>query len=226
MSLFGFILLGAVLGLGAWAVIRFTPLASLVSGDVPAVDTNAIQLSLTCDTINLPIPLHGEIWSVDTLFKGALMKISLGSASPDGWWPEDGIHGTGFKCVIKNFGSSAAFGVTVPITMSKREVDEQGGMRTSGKVIEEHHAKIVVPYPLGQGQDSFTFYICNYSKDRFIGVSFPSTAFINDDEAGTKEEIPLRVHSIIGMPMIITPYWKTQEDTKIKKHGKGSTGKR
>ena len=167
-----------------------------------------IQLSLTCDTVNLPMPYSGDLWFLDTIFLKGLTKYSANPLNPAGFWPEQGVWGTGYRCVVKNHGTGSAFGVTIPLEAVKRALipNQDGKSWHSGDVTETHSPIIGVPQPLGQqGQEPFTFYICSYDPDKLIEITIPTFAFINTDDIGKKTKVSLRIASMLGNPLPILP---------------------
>ena len=167
-----------------------------------------IQLSLTCDTVNLPMPYSGDLWILDTIFLKGLMKSSANPLHPAGFWPEQGVWGTGFRCVLKNYGTGPAFGVTLSLEAVKREIvrgkDPTGWH--SGNVLSNHNPIVMVPQPLvQQGQEPFTFYVCSYDPDHLIEITLPTSAFINTDDPSQKATVPLRITSTLGNPLPIMP---------------------
>jgi hypothetical protein len=58
------ILVGAIFGGGAAGLIW----QSVTSARALGTESDAIQLSMTCDTVNLPIAYRGEMRSLDTIF--------------------------------------------------------------------------------------------------------------------------------------------------------------
>jgi hypothetical protein len=174
-------------------------------------ESGAIQLSLTCDTVNLPLPYRGDLWFLETIFLKGLAKLSANPLNPDGLWPEKDVSGTGFRCVLKNHGTTPAFGVTIPIEAAKRElIRGKDGSWRSGDVIEKYSPIVSIPQPLGQqGQDPFTFYICSYDPDKFIEITLPTFAFVNGDDISNKTKITLRVTATLGNPLPIMPTTRT-----------------
>jgi hypothetical protein len=165
-----------------------------------------VQLSLTCDTVNLPLPHRGDMWFLDTVvfFKG-LTKYSPNPLKPDWFWPENDVSGTGFRCLVRNHGKSTAFGVAISLEVSRREiVREPGGGWHSGDVTENNTPVVSVPQPLG-AQDSFAFYICDYS-DRSLEITFPTFAVVNHDDIKKKAKVELRLASTMGNPIVVAPF--------------------
>jgi hypothetical protein len=193
----------------------FSSLAVYVSGaqneegrTAESAADERIQLSLTCDTVNLPMPYSGDLWILDTIFLKGLMKSSANPLHPAGFWPEQGVWGTGFRCVLKNYGTGPAFGVTLSLEAVKREIvrgkDPTGWH--SGNVLSNHNPIVMVPQPLvQQGQEPFTFYVCSYDPDHLIEITLPTSAFINTDDPSQKATVPLRITSTLGNPLPIMP---------------------
>jgi hypothetical protein len=95
----------AVVGLSYWAIaILILPATRVESKtstppaprEAAATEPGTIQLSLTCDTISLPMPYRGDLWLLDTIFLKGLGKYSPNPMEPAGIWPEPGVYGTGF----------------------------------------------------------------------------------------------------------------------------------
>ena len=166
----------------------------------------ATQLSLSCDTISLPMTYHGDLWILDTKFVKGFMKLSAPPTS-EGTWPEPGATGTGFRCVLSNLGSAPTFGVEIPSEVLVRKiVHKENGAWNSGEVIEKHDVTLHIPWPLGQqGKDPFTFYTCSYDPDKFFEVKMPAHAYINGDNEGQKVKVPLRVAAMLGNPLPLMP---------------------
>jgi hypothetical protein len=175
---------------------------------VAKVDNTAeIELSLTCDTVILPMPYHGDMWQLDTIFLKGLSKYSPNPLKLDWVWPEPNVEGVGFRCVVQNHGASPVFGVVVPlealaskIIHGKHSVGWKGG-----EMIGKYHPIISVPRPLAQqGQDPFIFYVCNYDPDRLIEIILPTFAFINEDDKKTSK-VALRIAATLGNQLEIAP---------------------
>jgi hypothetical protein len=202
------LIVGALLGSGAVAIIWYTPAAS-----APGATTDQkIQLSLTCDTVTLPIPFRGDVWVLDTVFFVGLAKFSPPPLNTgDSVWPEKDTSGIGYRCSIKNHGVHSAFGVTIPIHLDVREIihDLADKTRTgwhSGAVTATHDMVLSVPMPLSQsGQDEFVFYVCSFDPSHYIEVNFPDSAAANGDDGTAKTTTGLRVSSTMGNPIGVAP---------------------
>lgn len=147
------------------------------------------------------------------------MKSSANPLHPAGFWPEQGVWGTGFRCVLKNYGTGPAFGVTLSLEAVKREIvrgkDPTGWH--SGNVLSNHNPIVMVPQPLvQQGQEPFTFYVCSYDPDHLIEITLPTSAFINTDDPSQKATVPLRITSTLGNPLPIMP--TRRQDSKWPRH--------
>ena len=94
------------------------------------------------------MPYCGDLWLLETIFLKGLAKYSSNPLNQDGIWPEPGVHGTGFRCVVKNHGTATAFGVTIPLEAAKRRIvrGEDGSSR-GGDVIEKHNPVVSIPQP-------------------------------------------------------------------------------
>ena len=210
MNITLFIVVGAVVGgLVALLIWRSVP-----SGNAKLADTNSIELSLTCDTVNLPLLYRGEMWALDTIFLKGLVKFSPNPLKPDWFWPEKGTQGTGFRCILKNHGTEPAFGVAIRIEAMKRAIVHSGDKReswNSGDVIDRFSPVVEVPQPLGQqGQDAFTFYLYNYNADQLIEISLPSSVVVNRDDPSKKSTVPLRISSSLGNPFPLIPVLRSK----------------
>jgi len=205
-----FTIIGAALGALSGSIAGAIAHAKALR-EAPTTESGAIQLSLTCDTVSLPIPYRGDLWFLETIFLKGLAKLSANPLNPDGLWPEKDVSGTGFRCVLKNHGSAAAFGVSIPIEAAKRElVRGKDASWRSGDVTEKHSLIASIPQPLGQqGQDSFTFYVCSHDPDKFIEITLPTFAFVNGDDQKNKAKVALRVTATLGNPLPIMPTRRT-----------------
>lgn len=78
------------------------------------VEVVAVELSIACDIVSLPMSYRGDLWILDTIFFHGLGKLS-GPKNLEGLWPEDGVKGIGYRCTIKNYGAQPAFGVSLSL---------------------------------------------------------------------------------------------------------------
>lgn len=174
----------------------------------PEVATD-VQLSITCDNVALPMAYHGDLWILNTVMMqsgGGLLKHMTPSKNPEGLWPEEGVHGFGYRCTVKNHGTQAAFSVSFPIVISVLNIIRTGNAWTTGEAKETHTATVWIPQPLGQqGSDQFSFYVCSYDPDGPLAVTLPSSAFINSDDPKNKREVSVKITSIAGNPFTVPP---------------------
>ncbi|MGD0499329.1 MAG: hypothetical protein ABSC23_12930 [Bryobacteraceae bacterium] len=168
----------------------------------PEILDSHIHLSIECDTVNLPMPYRGDIWQLDTLFLKGLTKYEPNPLASEEYWPEKGVRGSGFRCVVKNFGADAVSGVTISAKADKKELVRTGVNGTgwsTGKILETFKPVIFVPETLRkEGQNGFTFYVCNYDPDRLIDIEFPQSALVNGANPGKATKVPIEVASPYG----------------------------
>ena len=166
-----------------------------------------VQLSITCDSVALPMAYRGELWILNTLIQsGGLMKTTPPPKRPEGLWPEDGVHGLGYRCTVRNHGTQAAFGIEISMVVSNLELIRTGDAWTTGEAKETYTATVRIPQPLGQqGSSHFDFYVCSYYPDRPLSVTLPSTALINSDDPNKKRKVSVNVTSIAGNPFTVPP---------------------
>jgi hypothetical protein len=170
-------------------------------------ESAGVQLSITCDNVALPMAYHGDLWILNTVMPGGgLMKSMPPPKKPEGLWPEDGVHGFGYRCTVRNHGAQAAFGVEISMIVSKLELIRTGDAWTTGAAKETHTTAVRIPQPLGQQDSSqFDFYVCSYDPDGPLDVTLPSTAFINSEDPKNKREVPVKITSIAGNPFTVPP---------------------
>ena len=169
------------------------PATSAVMPQVPL-------LSLACDNIMLPIPYHGEIWFLETIWIKGVWRLSANPLKPEGVWPEDGVSGMGYRCQVTNYSSVALFGVTMSLDVAVRViVEEKDGSQRPGAITKNVRPVLRIPKPLGS-QESFTFYICgSYDPSVFIEVTPPTYATIEGDDNRMKEQqVAVRFSSTTG----------------------------
>lgn len=210
MTIFIFTLYGAGIGAlaggltGAIVHLR-TPEGSRTKD---GADTG-VQLSITCESVSLPMPYHGDLWILNTVMLRSgvgLIKYMPPPKKPEGLWPEEDVNGFGYRCTVKNHGTQAAFGVSFPVIVSVLNLIRTGSTWTTGEVKETHTTTVSIPLPLGQqGHDQFSFYVCSHDPDGPLTVQLPSTAFINSDDPKKKREVSVRVTSIAGNPFTVPP---------------------
>lgn len=162
-------------------------------------------LSLACDLVMLPVPFHGEIWSLETIFLKGLARLSANPLKPDGLWPEEASAGNfGYRCTIKNYGATTLFGVAMQINAQVMvSVKYKNGASHGGKIIKRLKPIVLVPIPLGP-QEAFTFYVCNYDTEHFIDLDLPTSATI-DSNTSYKRTIPLKISSTVSSTLGLIP---------------------
>jgi hypothetical protein len=167
-------------------------------------DAGGVQLSVTCDTVGLPMLYTGDLWILDTVMFSGLGRLSSSHEVP---WPEDGVKGLGYRCTVKNYGTSPAFGVSLSLEVTVFNWIKTGPASWGdGDPKGKHTEAIVIPRPLGpQGGDEFSFYICSYDPDSSLSVSIPAVAWVNSDDPQKRREAPLRVSSLTGKNTIEVP---------------------
>ena len=162
-----------------------------------------VSLTLTCDIVSLPMSYQGEIWILDTISFDGIGKLS----HPKGaMWPQEDVHGTGYRCTVKNYGTATAFDISI-VADADVQAWVPGPQPSSwqpGKTISTHQVALPIPQPLGQnGTDSFSFYICSYNTEASISIHLPSKAWINSDDPKNRQEVPLRVVSPLGASLSV-----------------------
>jgi hypothetical protein len=153
----------------------------------------AVQLSIACDIVSLPVVYQNELWMLSPVL-GGLGKMTAPPLK-NAFWPEEGARGLGYKCTLKNYGPETAFNTTMPLTISSFEwVQDAHGTWGYGEKLEVREVTISTPQPLGpQGTDQFSFYIGSYSSNRGFDVRLPSEGWINSDDHKAKQEVPIRI---------------------------------
>lgn len=168
-------------------------------------------LSLTCDTVLLPVPFHAEIWSLDTIFLKGLIKLSANPLKPDGFWPEEKASGNlGYRCLVKNYGSKTLFGISMVFNATvMNPVEEKDGTRHGGAVVKRSTPIVIIPHPLGP-QDTFTFYVCNYDPEEFINIDLPTSATL-DGDGSERKTVALMVSSTVGNRLGLIPVRRSSQ---------------
>jgi hypothetical protein len=179
----------------------------------------SVQLSVTCESVGLPVSYSGDIYMLTTFGSGGISRLSAG-AKNEGFWPEEGVKGFGYKCTVKNYGAKTAFGVSMPITVTEFEwVRLEPALWGDGKQKKEHTFEAFIPIPLGpQGSDQFSFYICSYDTESSLKVRMPLTGFINSDDPKNKREVTVRIASQINplsVPAKLMRYGSTPHEEVI-----------
>jgi hypothetical protein len=165
----------------------------------------AVELSITCDTVGLPMRYEGDLWILDTIFFHGLGKLS-GPKNLEHLWPEEGVKGIGYRCTVKNYGTQPAFRVSLSLVVKTFDWVQIGPASWGeGDQKREQAATILIPEPLGQhGTDGFSFYICSHDPESSLSVRIPSVAWINSDEAKKKQQVAVRIASPIN-PLSVPP---------------------
>ena len=194
VSLVIFMFLGACLGVGVWYALKRAP-ASPPTGTVD----EGVQISMLCESVGLPVSYSGDIYMLTTFGSGGIGRLSTGTKK-EGFWPEEGVKGFGYKCTLKNYGAKTAFGVSFPVTVTEFEwVQLEPAMWGDGKQEKEYTFEASIPTPLGpQGSDQFSFYVCSFDTERSLKVKLPLTGFINSDDPKNKREVVVRIASPIN----------------------------
>ncbi|GEM_PF-7009581 len=198
---------GCLIGGLAGAVFHFL---QKPADPAPSAREAEAAISLACDSANMPVsyPASGDVWSLDAVLYLGLSKQSAYAPNlASSLWPSRDLYGMGYRCVVKNFGPSPAFGVSFAYKVIELEfVSDEGGGYHGGAVTSEHGGTIAIPRPLGpHGQDEFTFYVSNLTQKRIFQVQFPESSFIGKDGKGSPITGSLTITSMSGNPFYVSP---------------------
>lgn len=172
--------------------------------DAKNTEIAPVQLSITCDTVSLPMPYRGDLWFLDTMMFTGIGKLSH---PQEVLWPEPDVKGIGYKCTLKNHGPQTAFGVSLSfdVTVQDWVPGPHGeGSWQAGETKQTRAILASIPQPLGQlGTDQFSFYVCSYDPQSAYEVQVPSAGWINSDDPVNKRQVAIRVVSSFGNPLSV-----------------------
>jgi hypothetical protein len=192
----------SVFAIGTLLVVRWMNAKPLLPSTL-SMEDSGVQLSITCENVMLPVKFQGSLWFLGPLKMDGLARLY----SPGGGvWPEAGVHGMGYKCAVKNYGTDTAFGVSIDLGVEALKWSEtQPNLWGPGESKGKKTSIIGVPRPLGpKGSEDFSFYMCSFDPDTAYSVRLPSHAWINSDSPELKKLVPIRITSPLGNPVSIS----------------------